>query len=231
MMDLLMDARSALMAVEVRQSGGEGKAKSVFKTDRDIPGLGANMLTEKGRQIGIRAYTDAIQRYALRGLLEKLVKLTNDGKQLSLDEILAHVGLVGVNINAVQAASPPDNRVDWPVLPWNEPSHADATALWKHQHSVLLKEIPSIVDGSSDLLSQLLQKCIALEEDHAKRVYTSKSRDDSRGASTVPGYKDSHIPAEIDSVVLAAKKEAGQVKTEVEMVLAACGSGAVRSRL
>jgi hypothetical protein len=70
-----------------------------------------------------------------------------------------------------------------------------------------------------------------LEEDHAKRVYTSKSRDDSRGASTVPGYKDSHIPAEKDSVVLAAKKEAGQVKTEVEMVLAACGSGAVRSRL
>jgi hypothetical protein len=71
-----------------------------------------------------------------------------------------------------------------------------------------------------------------LEEDHAKRVYKSKSRDDSRGASTVPGYKDSHIPAEKDSVVLAAKEEAGQVKEEVEMVLAACGAScAVRSRL
>ncbi|KAL7505261.1 hypothetical protein ACHAXN_002763 [Cyclotella atomus] len=240
MMDLLMKARGSLMSVErqqQQQSSGEGKVKSVFKTDRDIVGLGANALTEKGRQIGIRAYTDAIQRYALRGLLERLVKLIRDDKNVSYDDLLAHAGLVGVNVNVVDAAASSCNsKVDWPVLPWNEPSHANDAELWKHQHSVLLKEIPSIVKGGTNdndnVLSQLLQKCIALEDDHAKRVYKSKSRDDSRGASTVPGYKDSHIPAEKDSVVLAAKEEAGEVKKEVEMVLAACGaSGAVRSRL
>eukprot|EP00956_Cyclotella_meneghiniana_P001621 scaffold1800_cov87-Cyclotella_meneghiniana.AAC.7 len=231
MMDLLMDARSALIAAAVGQSSGESK-KSVFKTDRDITGLGANMLTEKGRQIGIKAYTDAVQRYALRGLLERLLALTNDGKKVSYDEVLAHAGLIGVNVNAMESTTAPENRVDWPILPWNEQSHADDVALWKHQHSVLLKEIPSIVDGSGNILSQLLMKCIALEDDHAKRVYKSKSRDDSRGASTVPGYKDSHIPAEKDSVVLAARKEAAKVKEEAESVLAACGSDSpVRSRL
>lgn len=232
MMDLLMDARSALVAAKGGQSSGEGKAKSVFKTDKDISGLGANMLTEKGRQIGIRAYTDAIQRYALQGLLERLLAFTKDGKNVSYDEALAHVGLINISVNALETTDPSHNSVDWPVLPWNEPSHADGAALWKHQHSVLLKEIPAIVDSSADILSRLLQKYIALEDDHAKRVFKSKSRDDSRGASTVPGYKDSHIPAEKDSVVLAAKKEAGRVKKEAEMVLAACRAcGAVRSRL
>eukprot|EP00804_Cyclotella_cryptica_P002432 CCRYP_004118-RA/>CCRYP_004118-RA protein AED:0.33 eAED:0.33 QI:0/0/0/1/1/1/2/0/141 len=141
-MDLMVKARNALMFAKQEQSSGEGKTKSVFKTDRDIPGLCANMMTEKGRKIGIRAYTDAIQ--------------------------------------------------------------------------------------------SLLQKCIVLEDDHAKRVYQSKSRDDSRGASTVPGYTDAHVAAEKDSEVLAAKEEATEVRREVDMVVAACGigsSGVARSRL
>jgi hypothetical protein len=233
-MDLLLDARNALVYAGQQQNGGEGP--KVFKTDRAIPGLGANQLTEKGRQIGIKAYTDAIQRYALRGLLERLVILTKNQQGISLREVLVHVGLESVAEGGRNEtpATPSKGRVDWPVLPWNEASHSDADELWKHQHSVLMNELPSILRGSNakdNILSQLLQKCIALEDDHAKRVYKSKSRDDSRGASTVPGYKDSHISAEKDSVVLANNEEAESVRNDVKMVEASMGGGVARSRL
>ena len=238
-MDILMDARDKLVyAGQQQQAGGEGSSSKevVYKTDSAIPGLGANQLTEKGRQIGIMAYTDALQRYALRGLLVRLVALAYSNKGLSLAEALHHVGLENVSGSDIQASKPCKPVVDWPVLPWNEAAHTDAEALWKHQHSVLVKEIPSMIsDGKVDgnnILPLLLQKCAALEDDHAKRVYKSKSRDDVRGASTVPGYKDVHIPAEKDSVVLAAKKEADDVRKEIQMVEATLGGGRVaRSRL
>ena len=160
-----------------------------------------------------------------------------------LNEVLQHVGLDGSirgTGNDTSSVPPPPSKpiVNWPVLPWNEESHADAELLWKHQHSLLMKELPSILDGANDvnnsnILSKLLEKCIALEDDHAKRVYKSKARDDVRGASTVPGYKHVHIPAEKDSVVLASKKEAEDVRNDVQLVeVALGGSGStVRSRL
>jgi NDP-sugar pyrophosphorylase family protein len=228
-MDMLVDARDALLVPKV-ESG------KVFKGEKAIVGLGANQLTEKGRQIGIRAYTDALQRYALRGLLARLVDLVNSQKGLTLVEALHHVGLDGVaaSQSTGDAVAPSKPVVDWPVLPWNEASHGDPEALWKHQHSILMKEMPSMVrngKNGNDTLTQLLQKCIALENDHAVRVYKSKSRDDVRGAATVPGYKDVHIAAEKDSVVLAAKEEAAMVQKEVMLVEEALGGTSVRSRL
>lgn len=238
-MDLLCNARNALVhAGQQHQSVGEGtNSKKVFKTDRAIPGLGANQLNEKGRQIGIKAYTDAIQRYALRGLLAKMVAFINDRKSVSITEALSHVGWDRMSVgNKMIAAdvTPPQSIVNWPVLPWNESSHADSDALWKHQHAMLLNELPSILGGSANsnnILTDLLQKCIALEDDHAKRVYKSKSRDDERGASTVPGYKDAHIPAEKDSVVLMAMNEASDLRKEVQLVQDALGLTLARSRL
>jgi len=247
MMDLLVDARKELViAGQKQQSAGEMGAntnsRKVFKTDKAIPGLGANQLTEKGRQIGITAYTDAIQRYALRGLLDRLVKLASNEKGLSLNGVLQHVGLEDISGGKLFQAAADSNKpstpiVNWPVLPWNEASHTDAEALWKHQHAMLLNELPSILPDSSNannnnILSELLHKCIALEDDHAKRVYKSKSRDDVRGASTVPGYKDVHIPAEKDSVVLAAKQEADEVRNHIRLVEDALGGSSIaRSRL
>ena len=251
-MDMLVDARNSLVHAGKQQQpqvGGEGsspKKAVVYKTDKAIPGLGANQLTEKGRQIGIRAYTDAIQRYALRGLLERLLVTlakNQSGGGLTINEILGHVGLDGVqggSSSAEKEATPSQAVVNWPVLPWNEASHSNFEALWKHQHSILLNELPTILrssntnsNTSASILSTLLQKCIALEDDHSKRVYQSKSRDDSRGASTVPGYKDAHVAAEKDAVVLASKEEADRVKGKVQLIeKALCGGGsAARSRL
>jgi len=157
-----------------------------------------------------------------------------------LNQVLGDVGLLGIASSELRATdgTPSKPSVNWPVLPWNEASHADAEALWKHQHSMLLKELPSILsnggnNNSNTIISELLQKCIALEDDHAKRVYKSKSRDDTRGANTVPGYEDVHIPAEKDSVVLAAKKEAHEVRNDIRSVEEALGvaGNIARSRL
>ncbi len=266
-MDMLVDARESLVSAgrrqqqqqQQQQSGGEGTSgkqtpappAKVFKTDKTIPGLGANQLTEKGRQIGIKAYTAAIQRYALRGLLQRLVNMAKaqDGV-LSVEDVLRHVGLEGVdahfdglaNHHGSETTTPSASKVNWPVLPWNEEASTDPEAQWKHHHSLLMKELPSIVSSmpnanndKKSILSALLQKCISLEQDHAKRVYQSKSRDDTRGAKTVPGYADVHVAAENDSVVLAAREEAESVKRDVavveEMMGIAIGGAGVRSRL
>jgi hypothetical protein len=61
-------------------------------------------------------------------------------------------------------------------------------------------------------------------------VYDSKSRDDVRGADTIPGYADVHIAAEKDSVVLMAKKDAEDVRRDVQLVENALGI-VMRSRL
>lgn len=240
-MDLLVNARNALVyAGQQHQSVGEGtkSQKVLFKTDRAIRGLGENQLSEKGRQIGIKAYTDAIQRYALRGLLNKLVALVNNRQGLSLNEALAHIGLDNISKGKLDAADITPPLLNWPILPWNESSHANSDALWKHQHLVLLNELPSMLaSGNTDsnnnyILSDLLKKCITLEDDHAERVYKSKSRDDERGAKTVPGYRDAHVAAEKDSVVLMAKKEADDVRRDVQIVQEALGVvNIARSRL
>ncbi|EJK45892.1 hypothetical protein THAOC_35470, partial [Thalassiosira oceanica] len=251
--DMLVDARDRLVAAakdDGRQSAGDesGTRKSdkkrVFKTDRAVDGLGSNQLVEKGRTIGIRAYTDAVQRYALRGMLERIAAATatDKGASSSIEQALVGLGLgnlmaTGASVpssSTTKAGSSASSKVDWPVLPWNEPGHADDDALWAHQRTTILNELPSIVDDSDGgvALVQLLDRCAALEDDHAERVHKSKSRDDARGAKTVPGYAAVHISAGEDKVVLAARGEADEVRGQVERIKRALvGGGAGRSRL
>ena len=253
---MMSDARDALASAggegRQRQSAGEGGSnatKKVYKTGGAVVGLGANQLTEQGRLIGMRAYTSALQRYALRGLLDRLVGLAKEdptGGPLSPTEGLRRVGLDEGHLRTAAAASATTAivaqstrpSVNWPVLPWNE-----ADASWEHQRGMLLRELPSILlgggngsengddNGSAAILSALLRKCVELEDDHAKRVYDSKSRDDVRGAATVPGYRDVHVSAESDPVVLMTRKDADDVRRDVRMVEDALGGGMARSRL
>ena len=254
-MDMISDARDALVHAgngrDARSSsssavGGDAKKIPPYRTDRAIVGLGANQLTEQGRLIGIRAYNAALQRYALRGLLDRLVKLAIDTKgSLIATEALRRVGLGGGIPSATAAvvvAPTTKPTVNWPVLPWNEASHSNDNESWEHQRRTLLRELPTIllgvggddgnaINGDDVVLSALLRKCVELETDHAKRVYDSKSRDDVRGAATVPGYGDVHINAERDPVVLMTRKEADDVRRDVRMVEDALGGGMARSRL
>jgi len=242
--DMMVEARDALVrAGGERRTAGEASGpvskekKAVFRTDRAVPGLGANQLTEKGRKIGIGSYTDAIQRYALRGLLDRLVALAPSQKGLPTGEVLRRAGLDRAgsddSLGAVHIPPPSEPAVDWPIFPWNEASFSDAEALWRHQRQVLVRELPSVLrDDGGGVLSRLLEKCVSLEDDHARRVHESKSRDDARGAATVPGYEDAHVAAGEDPVVLAAKEEAERVREDARIVGEALGaSGDARSRL
>ena len=68
---------------------------------------------------------------------------------------------------------------------------------------------------------------IVLEDEHAKRVYKSKSHDDIQGANTVPGYKDVHIPTGKDSVVLVTKEEAEKGRNNTRLVDEALGTSSI----
>jgi hypothetical protein len=253
-MDMITNARDALELAGRMREGGEGGGDAgkvaPYRTDRAVPGLGANQLTEQGRSIGVRAYNFALHRYALRGFLDRLVTLVIDAKgRLASTEALGSVGLGGgilsraTNVVVVAPSSPTRSTVNWPILPWNEASHSNADESWEHQRRTLLRELPSILlgvaggdgkemanGGYDPILSVLLRRCVELEDDHARRVYDSKSRDDVRGAATVPGYGDVHVNAERDPVVLMTRKEADNVRRDVRMVEDALG-GMARSRL
>ena len=74
----------------------------------------------------------------------------------------------------------------------------------------------------------VLLKLVALEKDYARRIHVSKARDDSRGAKTIPGYAQAHVPAEKDPVVLEAQAYAEQIDSSVTDILTTTGT---RSRL
>ena len=56
----------------VIQSGQETSEKHKrLYTKSDLFEVGENVMTERGRKVGIEAYTNMIQRYALEGLLRQ----------------------------------------------------------------------------------------------------------------------------------------------------------------
>jgi hypothetical protein len=80
LVDRLVKARDRLRAVSsVRE----------FYMDKDIPGLGKNVLTEKSRLKGMEAYDFYIRHYALSGLFRRLDRFRKDGKKPTSGVLLA----------------------------------------------------------------------------------------------------------------------------------------------
>ena len=190
--------------------------------------LGQNYITDYGRRKGIQAYTNVIQRYALRGLLLKVEKALEMCHKSFGDDVAPHElerRLEAIlspcrNENCLsRQTGDGDDIVLWPSLPWDESS--ERHILWNHQRCILKKEIPALLGKSeaqsppSDLVLRLLELLVGLERDFANRVFKSKQRDDSRGHGTIPGYKSSHISAEDDVVIKAALEEIQRVERSV----------------
>lgn len=72
LVDKLVRARDRLRAVT---------AVREFYTDRDIPGLGKNVMTEKSRLKALEAYDFHIRHYGLSGLYRKVDRMRRDGKK------------------------------------------------------------------------------------------------------------------------------------------------------
>lgn len=204
MIDVCLAARRALQSVT--------QIQDVYHTERAVPGIGQMQLTEKARQAGIIAYTSCVRRYALSGLLEYYIQ---GGTSLELD--LASCGTL---------AQEDLTSAHWPALPWEEED------TWSHQKMVLAQEFPRS-DAFSSWITDCLRELVQLEKDYAERVYSSKQRDDERGARTIPSYTEVHIEADVDDVVLAARARAIDVEREVAKVLMQLSHGvqATQSKL
>jgi hypothetical protein len=226
--DQCLWARQALESVVKTDS-----VHQVYKGDKEIPGIGSNDLTEKGRQTGIRAYTDCIQRFALQGFLTFLMNAKKQHASMLLDdafltkEFVLSVARVGPVSHAKDGVG-----IGWGAMPWDE---VDESGLWNYQRCLLLKEFPCHSDSTGGIPSwakQLLLQLVVLEKDYADRVHQCKKRDDTRGAKTIPGYEDSHVAAEHDPVIQSVRATCQQTQEAVHGLLSDLEQGAARiSRL
>jgi hypothetical protein len=198
--DLCLSARLALQNAPAASDG-------IYNGERAVPGIGKAILSEKSRLMGIKAYTACVRRYALLGLLE-FCQQTNGLEDLEGEFSRSTAALQVYDFTA---------EPQWPILPWEDEE------FWNHQKAVLLQEFPrtsgesSWISWAADLLSNDL---VTLEHDYAKRIYTSKQRDDSRGKETIPDYEESHVAAEDDGVIQAAKEQATEIELSVQAILA-----------
>jgi hypothetical protein len=211
-------ARNALQSVGIQAA--------VYKTDKMVDGIGKNHLTENARIAGIQSYSDCIQLYVLRGLLERIGSERRSLQQLALNlerDVTVAAPSLSAFLNNVVA-----RNASWPPFPWEE----DDGALWSHQLSILLAEFPV---GSDVLcwMTELLQKLVLRQNEYAERVYDCKKRDDIRGTKIIPGYDGSHVAAENDPVIEAVRADATSVTERVEGILAmpADSTEITRSRL
>jgi len=239
--ELIKAGQSQLPGQTSGQSASEAtKSTILFKTDRAIPGLGENYLTESARQKGIQAYTNIIQLYALRGLLLKTEaaldmcrrSFGNSVAPRELNHRLEGIISIHQNENKILATAlnGGDGGALWPALPWNEIDDRHHT--WNFQRCILKKEMPVILKGMktsnmlpSKIVLHLLDRLVVLEKDFAKRIFKSKQRDDARGKSTIPGYAENHVRAEDDAVVKASLEESLRVYKSVADIKSALTGG------
>ena len=67
----------------------DGKPKPIrYYTDRQIPDLGKNYMTEESRKTALDSYTAMIQYYALRGLLAEVQRLVSEGRKTEVGTLL-----------------------------------------------------------------------------------------------------------------------------------------------
>ena len=213
--DACMHARNLLVACKqsVMSAGETSDSKRIF-TENDISQIGKNYMTIRGINVGIQAYTEVIQRYALDGLLE----LLHSSAGIDKIEDLYKKAAVSYEPDANTAA------ISWPLLPWEEASHDNNARLFLHKLYIMSKELPSIGNDADELgfsvtCVKSLKKLIELENHHATQVLRCKKRDDKRGEQTIPGYAISHVRAEDDAVVLLAQKRAREINSKCNEVI------------
>jgi len=189
--------------------------------------LGLNVITERGRNLGIQAYTHLIQRYALQGLLE-FVSLHLEQPKM-IDEL----------IDALQK-----QRQDYDAFKWSKYDylllmdiHASNTMVFpspddhamNHALFVLLLEYPAMTKQSSiatseeglslPVLIRLFDTWLNLENEFMQRVKKSKMRDNVRGGEIITDYDASHIYIEDDVTVRAAALHTMNLETKLRAIL------------
>ena len=189
-------------------------------------GIGSNNLSDRARNAGIKAYRDCLQRYALHGLLSWILQNAPAEKERADIVNLIHDELLGREVQPLPSLFNPIENVEWPTFPWDNQKKAviGIDNEWEYQRSLLLEEFPFNNANISSWFENLFQNLITLENDFAHRIHKCKSRDDSRGAATIPGYSQAHVPADMDPVIVDAKRRASHVETTVSKLLESLSS-------
>ena len=193
---------------------------------QDVSGIGECRLTLRARDVGIKAYEDCIHLYALQGLMSWLDNTcskkhtrTNNDEMSSFVFRAVQDEFMTKQTTTIISPVLSSTAVEWPSVPWdvNDSSNNE----WEYQRNILLEEFSSKEVMKYDVawLRLLLEKLQHLEYNFAERVAKSKRRDDVRGAATIPGYADNHVAAELDSVIIDAKKKAEETEQFVQNFL------------
>mmetsp|Transcript_7596 Transcript_7596/g.9449 ORF Transcript_7596/g.9449 Transcript_7596/m.9449 type:complete len:702 (+) Transcript_7596:80-2185(+) len=193
--NMMIQARAQLQTV-LKQH--EGTADQVL-TEQEVPGLGKNYTTRSDVERGIASYSLHIQRYALRGLLNRL-----------------HVGIL------------PDKdfegsvSVDDPVFGLSELGQddvlhsTDKKMIWLHQKAVLMLEYPTQEQKDPRVLLEELKE---LEARVTMALVSSKSKDDIRGAKIIPNHSEIHTTSAEDEVIAEAISEENEMHHYIEELL------------
>jgi len=216
-MNICLSARRALQNAATTKDG-------IYRGDRAVAGIGKAVLSEKGRLVGIQAYTDCVRRYALLGLLQYCQEQTTTTTTTTTMEQQLEREFESASTSTTIHMYDDDNltKPQWPILPWEDED------FWNHQKAVLLHEFPRTTEASSSWMTWMVHllshELVPLEQDYANRIYTSKQRDDMRGEQIIPAYEESHVAANDDPVIQAANAQAVNVERAVQTILARINS-------
>jgi hypothetical protein len=181
-------------------------------------------MKEKGKHIGIQAYTTLIQRYALHGLLQYASwNMSQDPSGQSLRAFMSDMihpqkrhWILERDKYDIEALT------DDPSIRFQITSHSNDLSS-HYGLFILTKEYPLLskdmdIHGKEDefrILKILLEKLIHLEKQWVWRIQESKRRDDIRGKDIIPDYCEYHVLTDDDAVVQLACKNLKDVEEAV----------------
>lgn len=222
--DACWNARQSLL--QLGSGDGQNFTSTVVYSKSDILALGENLMTARGRKVGIESYTNVIQRYALHGLFEEMNRILSEGH--NMEEKIRKVCTLWQPKHFEYSQTP--TQKSWPTMPWKEKYYNDSEKTIEHQLSTLAREMPSLIGSNGahmtqvEILQTLLKIAMNLEIDFFRRVKKSKARDDKRGSEIIPDYNNSHVLAPQDPVIKMAEEDTKEMVVKCNEILAILAS-------
>lgn len=189
---------------------------ALFHTDKDVRGIGKNIMTEASRVEAIKVYSYFMVYYAVRGFWESIQQGTN--WRLLLTSIK----------NAPRYYTKLDKHflaTETGVYTKLHQKRMDGDE-WELQSTILRVDAPNVIDFEYDtyseqaLVTKLLRWLSAASRSLVDKAFVSKQKDNKRGALIIPGYNDAHgSTLESDTVLSAALKESEFLTNEIESFL------------
>ena len=183
--------------------------------------LGSLHCSDKARALGIQTYTNLIQRYALQELLQLCLRQEQQPVYSAENIVKSVRQALSVFVVAPPSFSKTEAElVAWAPFPWDEPEGAEYESSYKRM--LLVQEFPLTSTSSSKTREWIrlgLMRLAQLEQDFVQAVVASKSRDDVRGAATVPQYAEAHVAATDDPVIHRLQKETQQTLTHIQKIV------------